>query len=254
MHEIQPVQIPATRNEWFKYRQVLYNVADGVRANDAACVELAVRFIQLHFIGSYAGFIRSRMARRLKHVSLTPEQRQRLHDHFFDLVVRDERTQEFRHYLALWRQFISDDQRNSIVRLVMGAEGESAANWLMDKLRPKQRFKPTSQLEPLLGPQMRSSIKRSRYVAPNLREAKEFADRCGQEYYKAIWRRPKLMAQCFLIESAAKFTGYDCSEDVNELERQINQAIQNFPVAKDSLRHAREHLSALKNSDPCRLT
>ena len=96
---------------------------------------------------------------------------------------------------------------------------------------------------------MLSSNKRTRYVHPNLIEAKEFADKCGQEYYYAIWRRPKLMAQRFITESAAKFTGYDIRQDLCDLDVEIELAIKNLPVAKENLYEARRLLSVLKDSE-----
>jgi hypothetical protein len=101
--DIRPLQVPEVSDPWLKYRQTLYNIADGVRANDPACVELAVRFIELHFIGSYAGYIRSLLARRLKHADLAETQKTRLSTHFVGLLRRGERCNEFTDYLRLWR-------------------------------------------------------------------------------------------------------------------------------------------------------
>jgi hypothetical protein len=92
-------------------------------------------------------------------------------------------------------------------------------------------------------------IKRTRYVNPNLLKAKELADKCGQEYYYAIWRRPKLMAQRFITESAAKFTGYDCRQDLCDLDVEIELAVKNLPVAKKNLYEAQRLLAVLKNSE-----
>jgi len=100
--DIHPTQVPDAYHPWLKYRQILYNIANGVRGNDAACVELAVRFIELHFMGSYAGYVRALLARRLKHAHLTDEQRERLNSHFIGLLQRHEHCHEFRDYLKLW--------------------------------------------------------------------------------------------------------------------------------------------------------
>ena len=40
------------RKAWLQYRQTLYRIADRVRADDPACVELAIRYIELRYIGS----------------------------------------------------------------------------------------------------------------------------------------------------------------------------------------------------------
>lgn len=133
------------RKAWLQYRETLYRVADGVSANDSACIELAIRYIELRYIGSYSGFVRTRLSRRLKHVQLLPEQQQRLHRHFRDLVLSGERTQEFRDYLKLWRLFITEDQKGELLREV-AAKGEHAVKWLSENLQPKQCFQRTASL------------------------------------------------------------------------------------------------------------
>jgi hypothetical protein len=124
------------RYEWLQYRETLYRVADGVRAGDAACVELAVRYIELRHIGSYSGFVRALLARRLKHAALTDRQRLRLHEHFASLVLDGERTEEFREYLALWRRFITPRQLGGLVAQLRGlADGQARVAWLLSRLR-----------------------------------------------------------------------------------------------------------------------
>jgi hypothetical protein len=134
-HPIEPVQVPEAYDAWVKYRRVLYNIADGVRTDDPACVELAARFIELHFIGSYAGFLGSLLARRLKHATLASDQRQRLHAHFSRLVVIGERTQEFKDYLGLWRMLLSEADREALRSQVEHAKGSEVAEWLMARLK-----------------------------------------------------------------------------------------------------------------------
>ena len=34
------------RYNWLQYRKTLYRVGDGVRADDAACIEIAIRYIK----------------------------------------------------------------------------------------------------------------------------------------------------------------------------------------------------------------
>lgn len=87
---------------------------------------------------------------------------------------------------------------------------------------------------------------KKKYVAPELREAKDFADECGKTYYEAMWKRPSLLAKRYMIESGAKFTGYDCAKDLEELDRQIQQAIKDLPVARENLEKARLQLAALR--------
>lgn len=89
---------------------------------------------------------------------------------------------------------------------------------------------------------------KKKYVAPELREAKEFADQCGRTFYEAMWKGPRLISQRYMIESAAKFTGYDCSKDLEELDREIQQATKDLPVARENLQKARSQLAARKCS------
>ncbi|MCR9243473.1 MAG: hypothetical protein NXI31_00470 [bacterium] len=118
------------RHAWLQYRATLYRVADGVTADDAACVELAIRFLELHHIGSYGGYVRSKFARRLKHVELTAAQRSRLHEHFSRLLARGERVYEFVDYLPLWRQVATREQWQQ-VRERFAASGNA---WLRSRL------------------------------------------------------------------------------------------------------------------------
>lgn len=52
-----PAWLP-DRYNWLQYRETLYRVHEGVKANDSACIELAIRYIELNYIGSYSGYIR----------------------------------------------------------------------------------------------------------------------------------------------------------------------------------------------------
>jgi len=133
------------RKAWLQYRETLYRIADGVSANDSACIELAIRYIELRHIGSYSGFVRSLLSRRLKHVPLSPQQQKRLHRHFRDLVLGGERTEEFRDYVKLWRLFITEEQKQELLRDV-ASKGEQAVKWLAEKLQPTTSRQPTSPL------------------------------------------------------------------------------------------------------------
>ena len=136
--DIRPTQIPDTWDPWLKYRQTLYNVANGVRSNDVACVELAVRFIEFHFIGSYAGFIRSRKARRLKHSPLTDKQQERLSDHFLGPLRQGERCHEFSDYLSLWRSIATPGDLAQVEQLARDNTRQHAEFlvYVLTKLRP----------------------------------------------------------------------------------------------------------------------
>ena len=122
------------RKEWLQYRAVLYEVARGIAAGDPACIELAVRFIELRSIGSYSGFIRERLARRLANAQLNEAQKSRLHRHFEKLVLAQERTQEFRAYAKVWRRIITSTQRTELFVRLEAEHGEEAAAWLASKL------------------------------------------------------------------------------------------------------------------------
>jgi hypothetical protein len=92
------------RYNWLQYRQTLHRICDGVRENDDACIELAIRYIELNYIGSYSGFIREKLARALKNVSLTASRTQRLVKHFDTLVKENKCLPEFAEYKKLLRK------------------------------------------------------------------------------------------------------------------------------------------------------
>lgn len=136
-YDVRPVKIPEHWSPWFKYRQTLYNIADGVLENDPACVELALRFIELHFIGSYSGYIRSLLARRLKHAILAEVQRQRLSKHFMNMVRTRNRCYEFDDYLGLWRAIIQRNELEVLQGFVnsVSSEEKGFGAFLLQKLK-----------------------------------------------------------------------------------------------------------------------
>ena len=88
----------------------LGRVSTGVRANDDACIELAIRYIELNYIGSYSGFIREKLARALKSVLLAPSHSSRLKKHFASLVAEDNCFQEFGEYRKLLKKLNQQDE------------------------------------------------------------------------------------------------------------------------------------------------
>ena len=120
------------RKAWLQYRATLYRIGDGLTANDSACVELAVRYIELRHIGSYSGYIRSHLSRRLKHVQLSADHERRLHEHFSALVLNGERTEEYRNYIKLWRKFITKEQAEELLKKLSGSRKD--VTWLSDRL------------------------------------------------------------------------------------------------------------------------
>ena len=95
------------RFRWLQYRATLYKLADGVRVGDAACAELAIRYIELDYIGSYSGFIKERLARALKSTKLSFQQRRRLKARFQSLIDNDQCRQEFGEYKKLLKHINS---------------------------------------------------------------------------------------------------------------------------------------------------
>jgi hypothetical protein len=93
------------------YRAIWYNISDGVRAGDSACVELAVRFIEEHLVVSYSGFARTRLARALRHAELSAQQRRRLSSHFLKLLETGNRCEEYSEYLKLWPLVVTPADR-----------------------------------------------------------------------------------------------------------------------------------------------
>jgi len=132
------------RHAWLQYRQTLYRIADGVLVDDAACVELAIRYIELRHIGSYSGFVRSLLSRRLKHASLSTSQKGRLSCHFGKLVRNDERTEEYREYVKLWRRIATDAEINELSGALRAMpNGEAKVKQLTEALRPNPALQAT---------------------------------------------------------------------------------------------------------------
>ena len=143
-----PAWLP-DRDIWLQYRAMLYRVAEGVRTNDPACVELAVRYIELRYIGSYSGFVRARLSRTLKRASLTKGQKARLVAHFLQLIENGERTQEFREYLRLWRKLLVESELAEIeAKVIQLPNGQAKAVWLMNQLRPGRSSKKRANERP----------------------------------------------------------------------------------------------------------
>ena len=100
------------RYSWLQYRETLYRVNEGVKVNDGACVELAIRYIELNYIGSYSGLIRDKLARSLKSSKLSGAQKERLRTHFRDLIKNHECFQEFKEYKKLLKKIDGNETSN----------------------------------------------------------------------------------------------------------------------------------------------
>ena len=92
------------RYNWLQYRETLRRIGDGVKAGDPACVELAIRYIELDYFGSYSGFIKARFARLLKSHKLSSSQVRRLGIHFSSLVNAGRCFEEFKEYKKLLKK------------------------------------------------------------------------------------------------------------------------------------------------------
>lgn len=128
------------RKNWIQYRATLYKIAEGVRAKDPACIELAVRYIELRYIGSYSGYIRTRLARGLKHASLSAEQKERLDQVFLSIVKSRDYTCEFREYVKIWQHIASPEALAFIRSLAAKHPPNSQRPWLQNFLSGGNRM------------------------------------------------------------------------------------------------------------------
>jgi hypothetical protein len=115
---IGPGESIVNLSPWRRYWHTMYYIASELETGDLASIELAVRYIELHYIGSYAGYIRGLLARRLKHAPLSREQRARLARHFYGLLEAEERCGEFSAYISLWRRIIAPGEILAVKSLV----------------------------------------------------------------------------------------------------------------------------------------
>ena len=118
------------RANWLQYRRTLYRITDGVRAGDSACIELAVRYIELRYIGSYSGFVRARLANALRRTDLSISQKTRLNRVFMLIVRNRDYTDEFNSYAKLWRQIVQPDALELIRSLLALQPATSRWKWL----------------------------------------------------------------------------------------------------------------------------
>ncbi len=95
------------RFEWLQYRETIRRICDGVSAGDKACIELAIRYIELDYLGSYSGFLRARLSRLLRKQELSPNQRLRLMSHICNLFQRKQFLNEAREYNKLLKRIKS---------------------------------------------------------------------------------------------------------------------------------------------------
>ena len=102
---------------WHEYHETLQRVVDGARANDAACVELAVRYIEQRHIVSGSGYNRTRLVQSLKNADLLDQQKEHLNRHFISIVEHRDFTKGFRYDLRLWVRIASPTSINMLSAL-----------------------------------------------------------------------------------------------------------------------------------------
>ena len=109
LEKIRPEMPPRIihRYNWLQYIETLRGIAQGIKAGDPACVELAIRYIELNYFGSYSGFLRARFARLLKSQSLSKSQISRLNKHFEFLIKSNQCFEEFKEYNKLRKKLSS---------------------------------------------------------------------------------------------------------------------------------------------------
>lgn len=89
------------RYNWLQYRETLREIAKGIKQSDTACIEIAIRYIELDYFGSYSGFIKARFARLIKSQQLSSTQKSRLTKHFQFLIKNKQCFEEFKEYNKL---------------------------------------------------------------------------------------------------------------------------------------------------------
>ena len=139
------------------FRAIWYNLADGARAGDCACIALAVDFIEERHIVSYSGYARTRMAHALRHATLSAHQRERLSNHFLSLLERGDKTPEFSAYLKLWPCIITPKHRRRALEIV---SFEVPASSFGKKVVAALSLDPATEPTPL------RSVRPSREVGP----------------------------------------------------------------------------------------
>lgn len=83
------------RYNWLQYRATVRALVDGIREKCPACIELAIRCIELDYIGSYSGYLKAKLARTLYRAPIDPQQADRLIRHFDTLAATGQRRHEW---------------------------------------------------------------------------------------------------------------------------------------------------------------
>jgi len=113
--ELAPRTYSNSHGTWIY--NIMDSVADGVRLGDGPSLELAIRYIEDDSLDLWSGYIRARMARDLRHVSLSDAQQARLARNFIDRLFYRRVRQEFREYIRLFRVIGVAPYRQELERL-----------------------------------------------------------------------------------------------------------------------------------------
>ena len=89
-------------------------VADGIQLEDNACIELAVDYINDNVMDSTTGYIRERIARSLRHVELTEDQKKRLASSFLMQLEHQDLHKEYKVYIRLFKTIGIEPYRKEI--------------------------------------------------------------------------------------------------------------------------------------------
>lgn len=112
----EPLRIADKRGGGWVYN-IMDSVTDGVQLGDAACIELAVCYLEADGMASGSGYRRARMARALCHAALAPEQCRRLRTLFLEQLRHGRMHQEYREYIRLFRHIGVAPHRGEIAAL-----------------------------------------------------------------------------------------------------------------------------------------
>lgn len=226
------------------YRNLWYNLADGIRAGDEACIELAVAFIEARVIVSYSGFARQRLAKALYRAPLSKSQQRRLSAHFLALLEAGDKCEEFSAYLRLWPLVITAADRKRAFELLSAQPSSRFGASLIQRLlfalpgftsnRAETGHRPTEVHR-----------RRQRYVEAALQRAKQETDLFGKAYREALHRKADLIGLKGVIQAYVKVSGDTLA--IENTERDVEQAAKDLVLAKENLQHARVKLAMLKS-------
>jgi hypothetical protein len=87
--------------EYSNHRHNLEEIANGIKAGDEACIEIAIRYIELNYFARDSGYVKAQYARLLRSQNLSIAQISRLQKHFAQLIKNKQCFQEFSDYKRL---------------------------------------------------------------------------------------------------------------------------------------------------------